>query len=323
MKFLSLPLRLLVACLAATASVAAHAAFPERPITVVTPFPAGGATDALTRLLADNMGKTLGQPLIVENRAGAATTIGASYAAREKPDGYTILMATNSTLVTNRFLYKTLSYDPDKFAPIGMIGIGPMVLLGTKKDHFKNVAGIVDYAKQHPGALSIASFGSGTSSHLAAQYFQTQAEINMLHVPFKGSTQALPALINGEVDLFFDMVTTGMPQVQAGKVDVFGITSKQRLSSLPDIPTMDEQGYPGFNMTAWFTFVAPEGTPDSVTATLRNALQVALKDAAVRKQLLTMGIEPGDGTAKALAEQIQTEIPVIQDVVKQARIVVQ
>lgn len=304
-------------------NVAVAASFPERAITVVTPFPAGGATDALTRVLAEHMGKTLGQTLIVENRAGAATTIGASYASREKPDGYTVLLATNSTLVTNRFLYKTLSYDPDAFAPIGMIGIGPMVLLSSKKHSFKKPADVVSYAKKNPDALSIASFGAGTSSHLAAEYFQQVADIDMLHVPFKGSTQALPQLISGDIDLFFDMVSTGMPQVDGGKVDVLAITSKERLSSLPDLPTLSESGYPDFEMTAWFSLVAPQATPPAITASLRKALQAALQDETVRKRLLDMGIEPGDGSAEALAKQINTESPVIDALVKRANIVVQ
>lgn len=311
------------ALLATFFQVAAATTFPERPITVVTPFPAGGATDALTRVLTEHMGQTLGQSLIVENRAGASTTIGASYASREKSDGYTILLATNSTLVTNRYLYKALSYDPDAFAPIGMIGIGPMVLLSSKKQGFKTVGDAVEHAKKNPGTLSIASFGAGTSSHLASEYFQQQAGIEILHVPFKGSTQALPQLISGDIDLFFDMVATGMPQAQAGKVDVLAITSKKRLTSLPDLPTLSESGYPDFEMTAWFTLVAPQGTPSEVTAVLRKALQSALQDKTIRERLLTMGIEPGDGTAEALAKQIQTEKPIISELVQRADIVAQ
>lgn len=316
--------RLLAATLLSSlVGIASAAGFPDRAITVVTPFPAGGATDALTRVLTEHMGKTLGQSLIVENRAGAATTIGASYAARANPDGYTVLLATNSTLVTNRYLYKTLSYDPDAFAPIGMIGIGPMVLLAAKKHDFKSVADVVGYAKKQPDSLSIASFGAGTSSHLAAEYFQQLADIKMLHVPFKGSTQALPQLINGDVDVFFDMVSTGMPQVDAGKVDALAITSKNRLTSLPKLPTVSEAGYSGFEMTAWFTLVAPPGTPADITATLREALQAALKDETIRQRLLAMGIEPGDGSAEALTQQIQTERPIIQSLVERAGIVVQ
>ncbi|TEA78903.1 Bug family tripartite tricarboxylate transporter substrate binding protein [Allopusillimonas ginsengisoli] len=314
---------LAAALLCSLVGVAGAADFPDRAITVVTPFPAGGATDALTRVLTEEMSKTLGQSMIVENRAGAATTIGASHAARATPDGYTILLATNSTLVTNRFLFKSLPYDPDAFEPIGMIGIGPMILLSAKKHDFKSVEDVVAQARKAPDTLSIASFGAGTSSHLAAEYFQQLADIKLLHVPFKGSTQALPQVVNGDVDLFFDMVSTGMPQVNADKVDVLAITSKNRLSTLPDLPTLDEEGYAGFDITAWFTLVAPPGTPATVTATLNKALKAALNNESVRERMLTMGIAPADGTPDALESQIKTEIPIIGALVERANIVVQ
>ncbi|MBB5214512.1 Bug family tripartite tricarboxylate transporter substrate binding protein [Parapusillimonas granuli] len=316
-------IKFIAAAILGMAAGLAAAAYPERAITMITPFPAGGATDGLARTLAEHMAKTLGQSVVVENRAGAATTIGASHVSRATPDGYTILLATNSTLVTNRFLFKNLTYDPDAFAPIGMIGIGPMVLLSTKKDQFKSLADVVKAAKAQPGTLSIASFGAGTSSHLAAEYFQQLADIKLLHVPFKGSTQALPQLINGDVDLFFDMVSTGMPQVDAGKVDVQAITSKDRMSTLPKLATVSESGYPGFEMTAWFTLVAPPGTPQAATRVLGDALRAALNDEAVRKRMLVMGIEPSDGSPEALTAQIKQEIPIIQSLVKRANIAVQ
>ncbi len=305
------------AALSASAGLA-HAAYPERPITIVSPFPAGGATDTLTRVLAERMAKALDQSIIVENKAGAGTTIGAAYVARAQPDGYTLLMATNSTLVTNRFLYKSLPYDPDGYAPIGMVGIGPLILLSNDKHGFKSTADVVAAAKQRPGNLTFATFGPGTSSHLAGELFKQEAGVDMLHVPFKGATQALPALINGDVDVFFDMVATGMPQVSAGKLKVFGITSKTRLSTLPDVPTLAEQGYPAFDLTAWFSFVAPKGTPADALATLQKALAATLQDPQVRDKMLTMGIEPRSGTAQELTQQIHNEQPVIQKLVRQA-----
>lgn len=314
---------LATALLSATFSVASAADFPSRAVTMITPFPAGGATDGLARVLAEHMGNTLGQAVVVENRAGAATTIGASQAVRAQPDGYTILLATNSTLVTNRFLFKSLSYDPDAFAPVGMIGIGPMVLLSSKKHGFESLADVVSAAKAQPSSLSIASFGAGTSSHLAAEYFQQLADIELLHVPFKGSTQALPQLISGDVDLFFDMVSTGMPQVEADKVSVHAITSTRRMSSLPKLPTVAESGYPGFEMTAWFTLVAPPDTPSDVTGKLTQVLSEALRDETVRKRMLVMGIEPSDGTPQALTDQVKKEIPIIEALVKRADITVQ
>lgn len=311
------------ALLGAAVSAAGAAGFPERAVTMVTPFPAGGATDGLARTLAEHMGKTLGQPVVVENRAGAATTIGSSHVVRAQPDGYTILLATNSTLVTNRFLFKNLAYDPDAFTPIGMIGIGPMVLLTTKKHQFTSLDDVVRAARERPGELTIASFGAGTSSHLAAEYFQQLADIKLLHVPFKGSTQALPQLITGDVDLFLDMVSTGIPQVDAGKVDVQAITSRQRMSTLPDLPTFDESGYSDFEMTAWFTLVAPPGTSEAETRVLNDALKAALDDETVRQRMLAMGIEPSDGSAGALTAQIKQEIPIIESLVQRADIVVQ
>ncbi|ARP95620.1 Bug family tripartite tricarboxylate transporter substrate binding protein [Bordetella genomosp. 13] len=318
-------IKLLAATLlsAASATAALAAGYPERPITVVSPFPAGGATDALTRVLAERMAKELNQSMIVENKAGAGTNIGAAYVSRAAADGYTILMATNSTLVTNRFLYKELPYDPDGFAPIGMVGIGPLVLLSSPKAPFKNTKELVAYAKQHPGKLTFATFGSGTSSHLAGELFKSQAGVDILHVPFKGATQALPALISGDVDIFFDMVATGMPQADAGKVNVFGISSPTRLPTLPNLPTLAEEGYPKFDMTAWFSFVAPKGTPADVVARLQQALQTTLKDEGVRKKMLDMGINPRSGTAEELVAQMKSEQPIVGQLIKQANVQVQ
>ena len=298
----------------------AHAAYPEQPITIISPFPAGGATDVLTRILASRMSTALDEKIIVENKAGAGTTIGASYVARAEPDGYTLLMATNSTLVTNRYLYKSLPYDPDAYAPIGMVGIGPMILLSNNKNGFTKISDVVSSAKKRADPMTFASFGPGTSSHLAGELFKQEAGVDLLHVPFKGATQALPALINGDVDVFFDMVATGMPQVTAGKLRVLGITSKARLPTLPDVPTLAEQGYPSFDLSAWFSFVAPPGTPSDTVATLQRALMTTLQDPAVREKMLTMGIDPRTGTANELVQQIRNEQPVVKKLVRQANL---
>lgn len=317
-------IKLLAAALLGAAALSAQAdTYPSRPIKVVSPFPAGGATDVLTRVLAERMAKDLGQPMIVENKAGAGTSIGAAFVSREAPDGYTILMATNSTLVTNRYLYKELPYDPDGFAPIGMVGVGPLVLLSSPKRPFASTRDLVDYAKQNPGKLTFATFGPGTSSHLAGELFKQRAGIDILHVPFKGATQALPALISGDVDLFFDMVATGMPQAAAGKVKVFAITSPGRLATEPALPTLAEQGYQGFDMTAWFSFVAPRGTPEPVLERLRKALADALADDAVKQRLLGMGIDPRSGTPAELQAQIRNEQPIVSQLIKQAGVVLQ
>lgn len=311
--------KLLATLVLGAAALSAQAdTYPSRPIKVISPFPAGGATDVLTRVLAERMAKTLGQPMIVENKAGAGTSIGAAFVAREAPDGYTILMATNSTLVTNRYLYKDLPYDPDSFARIGMVGVGPLVLLSSPKRPFAGTQDVVAYAKQHPGKLTFATFGPGTSSHLAGELLKKRAGIDILHVPFKGATQALPALISGEVDLFFDMVATGMPQADAGKVKVFAITSPTRLPTQPKLATMAEQGYPDFDLTAWFSFVAPKGTPAPAMDKLRQALAETLQDEAIKKRMLEMGIDPRSGTPAELDRQIASEQPIVAQLVKQA-----
>lgn len=297
--------------------------FPTQRITMITPFPAGGPNDTLARLLANHMSDTLGEDVVVENRAGASTTIGALQAMRAEPDGYTIFLATNTTLVTNRYLFKNLSYDPDAFAPIGMIGTSPLVLLSTLQDNFRSVDDIIAAALARPGSLSIASFGTGTSSHLAAEYFQRRANIQLLHVPFKGSNHALPQLVSGSIDLFFDMVATGMPLADAGKVNVHAITSAHRMPSMPDLPTMAESGFPGFEMTAWFTLVAPPGTSIDITGKLALALDTAVRDEAMRQHMLHMGIEPAEGTPRALTRQIERELPIIQSLVELADITVQ
>ena len=316
-------IKLLAAALLGARPLSAQAdTYPSRPIKVVSPFPAGGATD-VDPGAGRTHGQDLGQPMIVENKAGAGTSIGAAFVSREAPDGYTILMATNSTLVTNRYLYKELPYDPDGFAPIGMVGVGPLVLLSSPKRPFASTRDLVDYAKQNPGKLTFATFGPGTSSHLAGELFKQRAGIDILHVPFKGATQALPALISGDVDLFFDMVATGMPQAAAGKVKVFAITSPGRLATEPALPTLAEQGYQGFDMTAWFSFVAPRGTPEPVLERLRKALADALADDAVKQRLLGMGIDPRSGTPAELQAQIRNEQPIVSQLIKQAGVALQ
>ena len=311
------------AVMAVALGVAAASPYPDRPINVVSPFPPGGSTDVLTRVLADHMSQTLGKPLIIMNRPGGATTIGAGYAARERPDGYTLLMATNSTLVTSRFLFDKLSFDPDAFEPVGLVGHGPFVLLATKKRKFKDINDIVASAKENVDDLSVASQGTGTGSHLIAECFKRAADINLLHVPFKGSSQAMPMVINGDTDLFFDTAGTGMRQADGGTVDVFAVTSKERMSAFPNLPTLAEQGFPGCEITAWWGLVAPQGTPSDAVEKLSVALKKALQDPGVRQKILAMGIEPGDGTPGAIHAQVKSEVPLIGGLVKEANIQMQ
>ncbi len=297
--------------------------FPQHAIDLITPFPAGGSTDALARILADSMSKTLKQPVVVMNRPGGGTTIGAAYAARQKPDGYSILLASNSGLVTSRFLFKDLPYNPDDFEPIGMAGYGPSVLVVSKKQGFKDPDAVVDYARSNAGKLTIANHGMGTTGHLITECFKEKSDIEAIDIPFKGTSEAMPMLINGDIDIFFDMAGPGMVQGKAGTVDVLAVLAPQRMEWIGDVPTLAEQGYPDCDILAWWALVAPKGTPDSALEPLRNALQAALKDEAVRDRLTNMGIEPGDGSAATVLSQVRSEIPRYEQLIKRANIPMQ
>ena len=306
-------------------SVLAHAqdAFPSHPINLVSPFPPGGATDMIARVLGDAMSKRLGQSVVVVNRPGGGTTIGAAYVARERPDGYTLLLATSSTLITSRFLYKNLQFDPDAMVPVGVVGTAPMILLTSKKRGFHDAAGLVDYARKHPGDLSVASQGSGTLSHLLAECFQSATQTRMTHIPYKGSSEAMPALINGDVDVFFDNVGTGMAQVKGGRAEVLGGSGRQRLSEYPEIPTLDEAGFPGCDLSAWWALMAPPATPPAVVARLNEALKAALKEDTVRRKILEAGTEPADGAIEPYAGLVRADVPLIGELVKRANVTVQ
>jgi len=266
------------------------------------------------------MTKTLGQTVVVMNRPGAGTTIGVSYAARQKPDGYTILLASNSGLVTSRFLYKELPYDPDALVPIGMAGYGPSILIGSKAQEFDNPEAVVEYARANPGAITIANHGTGTTAHLIAECFKDKAGIEAVDVPFKGSAEAMPMIINGDIDILFEMAGPAMIQGNAGTVDVLAVTSPRRLEWISDVPTLSEMGYPGCDIYAWWALMAPSGTPSEVLAPLSRALQHALADEETRKKLINMGIDPADGKATTVSELVKAETPRYERLVKQANI---
>lgn len=307
-------------CVAATAGASTY---PERAITIVSPFPPGGATDVIARIVGKAMGADLGQSIVVVNRPGAGTTIGATYAAGQQADGYTLLLATNTTIVGARFLYKELKYDPDSFEPVGVLGTAPMVLLSAKARGFKDTEAAVAYAGQHGEDARIASQGPGTLSHLLAECLQQEAKIKMTHVPYKGTAEALPPLMNGDVDLFYDTPGTGLQQADAGTVGVLHSTGPDRLASHPDIPTVAETGMKACEMQAWWTLVAPAGTPPAAMARLQEALQTALKDDNVRKTIQTAGTEPSDGKAEGYRAMVRADVQKTGALIERAGIVLQ
>ena len=243
----------------------AHAAYPEKIVTLVVPYPPGGATDTIARKLMEPLGKRLGQNVIVENRPGAGTAIGATLVAKAPADGYTLLISSNTTFTVNAAIKRQLPYDPQKgFESIGTIGSSPLVLLANPKVAASNLPELLALAKREPTGLNFGSFGNGTTAHLAGEMLKVMAGANLVHVAYKGSAPAMTDLIGGQVPFSVDTVTAAIPQLKAGKVKAIGVTTAQRSSQLPDVPTFAESGYPEIDADTWIMMVAPKGAPDAV-----------------------------------------------------------
>jgi tripartite-type tricarboxylate transporter receptor subunit TctC len=278
-----------VTALFATASANA-AGFPARPIRVVVPYAAGGPTDILGRLVADFLGRDLGQPAFIENRPGAQGAIGAETVARAEADGYTLLVLAGSMIVLNPLLYKKLSYDPARdFRMLALITEVPVVMEIHPSVPARTVAEFVVYAKQNPGKLSFGSAGTGGTIHLAGEMFKQMAGIEMTHVPYKGAAPALTDLLAGNIQVMFDSVGTALPPVRSGMLRALGVSSVQRNSNLPDVPTIAESGYPDYLVSVWFGVAAPARVPDGVARILKGSLDRAINDDAFRTSLEKIG----------------------------------
>jgi tripartite-type tricarboxylate transporter receptor subunit TctC len=299
----------------------AHAeAFPDKPIVLVIPFPPGGPTDAMARTLAAEMQNRLGQPMIVENRAGAGGNIGAEYVARATPDGQTLLFGTSGPLAINASLYRKVNYDPVKsFAPVIQIGHLPNILVVNPTVPAKNVKELIAYAKANPGKLSYASSGNGASSHLAGVLFNASAGIDLQHIPYKGTGPALNDLLGGQVSMSFTDVLTALPYVKTGKLRALGVTTTERSQALPDVPTVAEQGVPGYDVSVFFGIVAPTGTPPDRIAKLNQAFVEVLDTPKVKQLFASQGLEPApSSTPQQLGKFIQAQVTKWAGVVKQA-----
>lgn len=299
----------------------AHAeAFPDKPIVLVIPFPPGGPTDAMARTLAAEMQNRLGQPMIVENRAGAGGNIGAEYVARATPDGQTLLFGTSGPLAINASLYRKINYDPAKsFAPVIQVGHLPNILVVNPTVPAKNVKELIAYAKANPGKLSYASSGNGASSHLAGVLFNASAGIDLQHIPYKGTGPALNDLLGGQVSMSFTDVLTALPYVKTGKLRALGVTTTERSQALPDVPTVAEQGVPGYDVSVFFGIVAPAGTPQDRIAKLNQAFVEVLDTPKVKQLFASQGLEPApSSTPQQLGKFIQAQVTKWAGVVKQA-----
>jgi tripartite-type tricarboxylate transporter receptor subunit TctC len=296
---------------------AAAADYPAKPITLIIGFAPGGPSDVLARIVTRKMEEVLKQPFVIENRPGAGGSIAGNAVARATPDGYTLLLATGSLLAINVSLYKNLGYDPEKdFEPITLIGTQTNVLYTHPSVPAKSLAELIAYAKANPGKLSFGSGGIGTPAHLAGELLKMEAKIDMTHVPFRGTGPALQNVIAGHVPMAFNPPPPLLPHIESGAIRAIAVSTLKRTAALPEVPTIAEQGFPGFDATTWHAIVAPAGTPKEVIATLHGAITATLNDGEARKALTDLGVDVAGNSPEELRAYVKTEIPKWAAIVK-------
>ena len=301
--------------------VQAQDKYPSKPITWVCPYAAGGNADSRSRQVAKAMSVILGQPIIIDNKAGAGGNIGTEVIARGKPDGYTIGMGNFAPLAVNQALFKKLNFDPaNDIVPIGLIEKGPLILMVRNDSPYKSVKDIVAAAKASPGKLSYASGGIGGSHHLSGALLENAAGIDLIHAPYKSGAAGATDLMGGQVQMMFEQMYAAMPAIKGGRLRALAITSKTRSPLLPDLPTMAEQGYPAVEVQNWQGLVAPKGIPADLVKVLNAALNKALQDPEVKEKILSQGNEMGGGTPEQFAALIKAEAPRWGKVVRDAKI---
>ena len=287
-----------LAVLALTAPGAAQN-YPDRVVRIVNPYPPGGSVDVMARLLAQKLGENLGQQFIVENRSGGGGNTGSDSVAKAEPDGYTLLFNAPGPLTVNQTLYSKLTFDPAiDFAPIALFATAPIVLIVNPDVPAKNVQELIALARKEPGKINFASAGNGTTNHLSGELFKSMAKVDIVHVPYRGAGPAMNDLIGGHVQMFFDLMPVVLPQVTTGKVRALGAAGAARTSALPDVPTIAEQGVPGFDASSWYGLVAPAKTPEPVLAKLREEVAKALKTPDMVARIRELGSEPGAAFGK-------------------------
>ena len=292
------------------------AAFPERPITLVVPFPAGGSTDLIARLVASRMTATLGQQIVVDNRGGAGGNLGSAAVAKAEPDGYTLLMGTVATHALNPALYKKMPFDPVKdFAPVSLLVLVPNVLVVNPEFPAKTVPELIELLKAKPGEFSYASSGNGTPLHLSGELFKTMAGVDMVHVPYKGAGPALVDVIAGHVPIMFDNLPPSLEQIRAGKLRGIAVTTKERAPSAPDMPTIAET-LPGYETYSWNAIFAPAGTPKEAIDKINAAGLAALADPEVKAKLQDLSATIVGSTPDELAQHVQAELTKWAPIVK-------
>ncbi len=309
---------LLAAALLAAAPPSLAQSWPARTVKIVVPFPAGGPTDVLTRVLADKLGAQLGQPVVVENKPGAGGSIGADFVAKSAPDGYTLVMATTSTHSIGPYLGKQ-AYDPVKdFTPIVWVGNATNILVVSPHVPAGSVKELIELARKDPGRLNYATSGIGTISHLTSELFASMAGIKLTHVPYKGTQQSIPDMMSGQVAILFDNVMTSLPNIKAGKVKGVAISSSSRSPLVPDLPTVAESGLPGFQSLVWFGLLGPANTPKAVVDRVNAEMNKALQLPDIQARFSQLGFESAGGSAADFAQAIQRDAQKWSKVIKDA-----
>jgi tripartite-type tricarboxylate transporter receptor subunit TctC len=305
MKFAS---RIVVACIALLGSLGAFAqAWPTKPVKIVVPFPAGGTTDVVARLLGQRLGEAWGQPVVIENRVGAGGNIGADVVAKSAPDGYTLLMTSGSIVTANPYMYKSLPFDPARdFVPITNVATGPQVVVVGSSVTVKDLREFLAYAKAHPKQVNFGSAGVGTQTHLAAENFMYAAGIDMTHVPYKGESLVINDLMGGQIQAGTPNLGAAITQIQSGKLRALAVTSRERNKQLPDVPAVAEV-VPGFENAGWFGLMAPAGTPKEVIDRVQRDSAKALNSEEMRTKLAQQGMEPVGNTPAEFAAAIREE----------------
>jgi len=310
---------LATAAVGAMPAAAFAQAFPTKPITIVVPFAAGGTTDILARLMGQYLSTELGQPVVVDNRAGAGGNIGGQYAAKAPADGYTLFMGTVGTHAINAALYKKMPFDHIKdFAPLSRVAMVPNLLVANPAQPFKTVPEMIAYAKANPGKINFGSPGNGSSPHLSGELFKSMAKVDITHIPYKGSAPAVTDLLGNQISIMFDNLPSVIPHVRSGKLRAIAITTAKRSPELPNVPTIAEAGVPGYEAMSWFGMFAPAATPAPVLAKISAALTKVLANPDVKKKIADQGGEPANDTPAQFATFIQAETSKWAKVVKES-----
>jgi len=309
-----------LAGLAALTLPAVAQTYPSRAVHIIVPFPAGGTADVMPRIVADWLSRKWGQPVVIENKTGAAGNIGAEAAYRAEPDGYTLLSAPPPPLVINQNLYPKLGFDPLQFVPIAVMGIVPNALIvNPNKIAARTVADFIAYAKANPAKITVATQGNGTTSHLTSELFQLMAKVTFVQVPYRGTAPALQGLLAGDVDVMFDNLGVSLGMVKAGQLRLIAVGTEQRMSTLPEVPTIAET-LPGFASSAWFAVVAPPKTPAAIVAKINADIAAAVRDPDVRKRLADLSADPVGGTTAETAAFMRAEVERWNNVIKAANV---